>query len=265
MAYGVNAPFGLKPLSSISGGTWVEKTNEYYIYNDLTTGAGYASSIFSGDLVIWNPTAASVLSPFPTIAPYTPDTATVANNIIPVLGVFVGCQYYSPTNPRKFINSSYWPANTQVVPGTTVKAYVIDDPDVVWAIQASTATNVANDARFGGVVNGPATPAYCGQNFAHGLGAGGGNLVPNNPVSGSTFTGLSGMYLNLVGTTATNRTNATLPLKVLGLSQNVDNDPIFEPAGGAIAPYTIVRQFLTLMATINNHVYRAGSGGTTPA
>ena len=31
MAYGVNAPFGLRPLCSINGGSWTEKTNEYNI------------------------------------------------------------------------------------------------------------------------------------------------------------------------------------------------------------------------------------------
>jgi hypothetical protein len=181
----------------------------------------------------------------------------------------VGCEYYSPNNPRKLVHSSYWPANTQVVAGTAVKAYVIDDPDVVWEIQVSTATNNLNDARFsaapGGGVAGPATAAYAGQNFAHGIGAGGANIL--NPAGGSTITGLSGMYLNMIGTAGTDRTNVGLPFKVLGFSKNVSNDPIFENAAPPAIPngYSVVRPFMNVMGTINNHVYRAGSVGITPA
>lgn len=259
MAYGVNAPFGLSPISSVSGGSWTEKTTEYYIYASADGATTYGTSIFTGDPVIWNPAAATTISAIPTIARYPIDNATVANEITPVLGVFMGCEYFSTVNGvNNLIKSPFWPANTQVLAGTYIKAFVIDDPDVVWEIQVSTATNVANDARFGGTTNTAATLAYMGQNFAFGLGGGGANLSPQNPTSGSTRTGLSGIYLNMVGTAATNRVLATLPLKALGYSLDPNNQ-VYEADG------TTARQFLNVRVAINNHVYRVGQLGTTPA
>lgn len=259
MAYGVNAPFGLRPVSSISGGAWTEKTTEYFIYASADGATTYATSIFTGDPVIWNSAAATTVSAIPTIARYAIDNATVANEVTPVLGVFVGCEYMSTvTGTNNLIKSPYWPASTQVVPGSMIKAYVIDDPDVVWDIQVSTATNVANDARFGGTTNTAATLAYMGQNFAFGLGGGGANLVPNNPTTGSTITGQSAIYLNMVGTAATNRVLATLPLKALGYTQDPNN--VIYAADG-----TTANQFLNVRVVINNHVYRVGNLGNTPA
>lgn len=257
MAYGQNGPFGLRPVSSISGGAWTEKTTQYNIWVNPTAGAAsYTSSIYSGDPVVWNPTAASTISGVPTIAPYTIDNATVANEIAPVLGVFVSCEYTLPNGT--LVQSPYWPASTVVMSGSTIKAFVIDDPDVVFDIQVSTATNVANDARFGGTTSTAATLAYFGQNFAFGLGGGGGNLSPQNPTSGNTLTGQSAYYLNMVGTAATNRLLATLPLKALGYTQN-PNNVVYASDG------TTANQFLNVRVVINNHVYRVGQLGNTPA
>ena len=257
MAYGVNAPFGIRPFSSISGGAWTEKTNEYYIWAPADGIATYATSIFTGDPVIYNPAAATSLVEGPTIARYPFDNATVANEITPVLGVFMGCEYLSNiTGTGVLVRSSYWPASTQVVPGSKIKAFICDDPDVVFEIQVSTATNVLNDARFTHIAPAPATLAYFTQNYAFGLGGGGGNIL--NPTSGSTITGQSAVYLNLVGTTATNRVAATLPLKVIGFSPNPKNE-IFAADG------TTVNPFLNVLVTINNHISRVGNLGITPA
>jgi hypothetical protein len=46
MAYGVNAPFGLQPISSISGGSWTEKVNEYYIYASADGATTYGDIYF---------------------------------------------------------------------------------------------------------------------------------------------------------------------------------------------------------------------------
>lgn len=53
MAYGVNAPFGLRPSSSINGGSWTEKVNEYFISASADGNTTYASNIFTGDPVIF--------------------------------------------------------------------------------------------------------------------------------------------------------------------------------------------------------------------
>jgi hypothetical protein len=257
MANGINAPFGLRAVSSISGGSWTEKTNEYYIHASADGTTTYATSLFTGDPVIWNPAQATTISGVATIAMYPIDNATVANEVTPVLGVFQSCEYTDTTG--KLILSSYWPASTAIQPGTNIKAFVIDDPDVVFEIQVSTATNVANDARFGGTANTSAKLSYFGENFAFGLAGGGGNIIPNNPATGSTRTGQSAIYLNNVGTADTNRLLATLPLKAIGYGLSVDN-VVFEQDSSSE-----VRQFLNVRVMINNHVYRAGTLGTTMA
>lgn len=259
MAYGVNAPFGLKPFSSISGGAWTEKTNEYYIYASADGQTTYGTSIFTGDPVIYNPTVGTQIVGAPTIAAYPIDNATVVNEITPVLGVFAGCEYLSSVT-GVLVKSAFWPANAQVASGSRIKAYVIDDPDVVYDIQVSTATNSLNDARFtSGGTNVPSVLAYFTQNYAFGLAAGGANI--GNPTGGNTITGQSAVYLNIVGTTATNRVAATLPLKVLGFTPNPKNQISTIDANGNVT----VNPFLNLRVTINNHISRVGNLGITPA
>ncbi len=251
MAYGVNAPFGLRPLSSISGGSWTEKTNEYRISTDVNGANSYGVSIFTGDPVIWNPVAAN--NGGGTIARYgfNIDGANAAN-AVSVLGVFQGCEYTLPTGA--LVKAPYWPATTAVQAGSVIRAFVIDDPDVVYDIQVSTWTNVLNDARF--------TKALVGQNFGFGLAGGGGNLIPNNPANGSTITGQSAAYLaTTFNANDIAHTVITLPLKVIGYTNNPNNlsNPISYAADATTAP------FLNVMVQSNNHTYRAGSLGVVAA
>lgn len=254
MAYGVNAPFGLRPLSSISGGSWTEKVNEYYIAASADGTNTYGTSIFTGDPVIWNPVAANQGSG--TVARYGfNQDGNNAGNTVSVLGVFMGCEYISVVNGvNSLIKSAYWPAGSQVVAGSKIKAYVIDDPDVVYDVQVSTWNNVLNEARF--------PYGLMGQNFGFGLGGGGANLVPNNPATGSTLTGQSAVYLAKVfGANDPAHTTVTLPLKVIGYTKNPNNlaNPISYAADTTTAP------FLNVMVQINNHTYRAGSFGVVAA
>ena len=53
MAYGQNAPFGLRPICSINGGSWTEKVNQYEIYASDDGATTYQTSIFTGDPVRW--------------------------------------------------------------------------------------------------------------------------------------------------------------------------------------------------------------------
>jgi hypothetical protein len=258
MAYGVNAPFGLRPVSSISGGAWTEKTNEYYIYANANGTATYTQPLFTGDPVIYNPAVGTQVVGAPTIAIYPIDNADVVNNVTPVLGVFMGCEYILANGT--LVKSSYWPGGTGTGPailkGSRIKAYIIDDPDVVFDIQVSTATNLLDDARFTYAAPAPATVAYFTENFAFGL-AGGGTVVLN-PATGNTATGQSAVYLNLVGTASTDRLAATLPLKVIGFTPNPKN-VVFAANGTTVNPY------LNLLVTINNHISRVGNLGITPA
>jgi hypothetical protein len=260
MAYGINAPFGLRPTASINGGSWNEKYNEYYVYASADGQTTYGLSLYYGDPVIWNRATATVTASYPTVARFrdTTDPASV-NDItaqtISVLGVFAGCQYYDINNNP--VTRTNWAGGTRVYPGSVIKIQVIDDPNTIFEIQASTSTNVLNNARFGATGgNAPATLAYFGQNYGFGLAGGGANLVPNNPATGNPNSGLSAFYLNVVGTN-TVRDAETLPLKAIAYSQNVSNN-IYDSTG-------IVNPFLNIIVSLNNHVYKPGTTGTTPA
>lgn len=266
MAYGVNAPFGLKPLSSISGGAWTEKTTEYLIYTDPTGATTYASSIYTGDPVTWNPTLANA----GTVAVYLParaDAAPTTYSALPLLGVFYGCEYTLPNGT--LVKSTFWTAGTPVRAGSTIKCWVIDDPDVVYDIQLSTPGDVLANARFP-TVNATATtyPAFFGRNLALDIGI---DADPNphlnvfNPLAGSVLTGQSAFYAVASSGTATNplthdylKTTATLPLKVLGYTQNP-----FNIAGAGLTLATT--PFLNIRVTINNHVFGHNTAGVTLA
>lgn len=280
MAYGVNAPFGLRPVSSINGGAWTEKTTEYYIYTDPAAGTGsYATSIYTGDPVVFNPTGAN----YGTIAVYLPvytDAEPSTFSALPILGVFQGCEYTDTT--ARLVKSPFWPGGTSVYPGSVIKAYVIDDPDVVYDIQVSTNIN-ANANAFVALPNFPVINATAnlkgsfGSNFALNIGGGTnfitvvntyttatGDTYANNPTAGSIITGQSAFYLDASTTTQAgithdyNKTTATLPLKALGYTLNPNN----------IAATTLTMAttpFLNVRVTINNHVFGHNSAGTTLA
>ena len=92
---------------------------------------------------------------------------------VPVLGVFAGCKYISVSQKRP-IWLNYWPGADA---NGDVEAYVITDPNAQFLIQTSTGSAV-------GIAN-------IGKNATVAVG------------TGSTATGISGMYLSTIGTTAT--------------------------------------------------------------
>ncbi len=321
MAYGTNGPFGLRALNNNTGSNWVERSTAYNIPN---TGGnapvGYGVSIFQGDLVRLSPVATEVNTINLYLPVFTQTTANAANTFAqayPALGVFQGCTYYDTSN--KLQRERFWPANTAIYPGTTITAYVNDDPNVVWEVQASTYINASAADFAGGSAAGTSASPFSpgtsgtaaktsgiGSNFS--IMGGGGinfNTIPidpanptgekytNNPVS--TMTGaadgtavtvfgtnpyggdikskISGAYLcvstygnnndaanTFLGTGVYNaakdydHTVATLPLKLVGYSSK----NIIRP--GKTLQTT---PFLTLLVTINNHVFKPGTPGQT--
>ena len=109
------------------------------------------------------------------IQQYSPGTTAV-------LGVFNGCKYISVSQKRP-VWSNYWPGSDA---NGDVEAYVITDPAAQFVIQTS--------------VSGAAVTA-----------ASIGKLATVTMGTGSTATGLSGMYLSTIGTTA------TYPLRIVDL------------------------------------------------
>jgi len=112
----VAAPFGLRPVQMLGSRYDSHGIRQY----PITT--AYATSIFNGDLV-------KIVA-----ATGTCEKETGTTGISPV-GVFVGCEYQDPS--LGLFQRQYWPASTVIKTGTTAWAYVIDDPDILFEMQAS--------------------------------------------------------------------------------------------------------------------------------
>ncbi len=116
-----NAPFGMRPAYHPTG---LERADTY------TIGTGYATALYKGTPVLLNTDG-------------TLNVATVTNDFI---GVFDGVEFTDSLGKPNY--SNFWPA-AQVA--TAITAYVWDDPDIVYEIQADgsiAATAVGAQADF---------------------------------------------------------------------------------------------------------------------
>ena len=163
-----DAAFGMKPVRMIGGAPYTGGQSRYRI------AANYGTSIFQGDMV----------------AQVTGGTVEVHadGGTVPVVGVFNGCQYTDPTSGEQ-VYSNYYPASANA---SDIIAFIIDDPDVVYEVQA--------DDTF------PVTDLF-------------GNFDIVYTSAGSTSTGISGAELDVTtGATAT-----TLPIKAIDISEDPNN------------------------------------------
>ena len=159
--------FGLRPYRKLDGTPLVGAQNRYTIASNHTT------AIFQGDLVI--PLTAGNI-----------DRHT-ANNSAAVIGVFNGCFYTDPTTSKPTFRNSY-PGS---IVASDITAFVIDDPDAVFLMDA--------DAAF--------TRADLYQNYS--VTTGGGN----------TTTGISEVQLDV----SVSGTNASFVIQAIDISQDPDN------------------------------------------
>jgi hypothetical protein len=161
----VSAPYGLRPINLIGGQQFAGSTRQIKI------ASGYAADIFFGDIVAIHTDG--------TIVKVT----TLGTNADPfpagTVGVFLGCAYTSPTL-KYFLNSQYWPTGTVA---SDAMAYVCDDPDTLFQIQADAAV----------------TQTMLGSNFGV------------NQTAGSTTTGDSKVSLDV----ATRATTNTVALRLV--------------------------------------------------
>ena len=112
------APYGFKPVNLIGGQAYAGSTRQIKI------ASAYDTNIFNGSIV--SIVAAGTIE----------IVATVGSNssVFPAgtVGVFVGCSYTDPNSSQKTF-SQYWPADTSA---SDAVGYVVDDPDVVFQVQA---------------------------------------------------------------------------------------------------------------------------------
>ena len=106
------AAFGLKPVNLIGGQPYAGSTRQIKI------ASGYGTNIFNGDVV-----------KLVTAGTVEKDTGTTS---LTPIGVFVGCTFTDP-NSEQLTFKSNWPASTVA---SDAFAYVVDDPDVLFHIQA---------------------------------------------------------------------------------------------------------------------------------
>ena len=159
--------FGLRPYRKLDGTPLVGAQNRY------TIASNHRTAIFQGDLVI--PLTAGNI-----------DRHT-ANNSAAVIGVFNGCFYTDPTTSKPTFRNSY-PGS---IVASDITAFVVDDPDAVFLMDA--------DAAF--------TRADLYQNYS--VTTGGGN----------TTTGISEVQLDV----SVSGTNASFVIQAIDISQDPDN------------------------------------------
>ena len=166
-----DAAFGLRPIGRVGGTPYTGGQSRYRI------AANYGTAIFQGDMVMQ----------------VTGGTVEIHadGGTVPIVGVFNGCQYTDPTTGEQRF-SNFYPASTNA---SDLIAFIIDDPMVVFEVQADAAFPVAD--LFG--------------NF---------DVVYTS--AGSTTTGISGSELKVTdGGTAT-----TLSLKAIDISEDPENSDV---------------------------------------
>jgi len=188
MAYPtVDAPYGLKPINLIGGQVFAGATRQLVIAN--TSGTGYGTSIFYGDLV-------------KLVSGGTIEKDTGTSTATPV-GVFMGCQYTSAVTGQLTF-SQYYPASLAVKSGSTILAFVADDPDQLFKVVLVSGTTADGNGL---------TPTFLGRTVIGSNAA----LVQN---TGSTVTGDSkvGIY-----TAAGATTTDTLPIRIIDVVPDTAN------------------------------------------
>jgi hypothetical protein len=159
------APSGLRPVNMQGGQVMTHGIRL------LPITAAYATSIFFGDPV-------KIVA-----ATGTCEKETGTTGLKPV-GVFLGCEYQDTA--MGLFHRQFWPASTVVKTNTTAWAYVIDDPDALFEIQAS----------------GSVTQNKLGLNA---------NIINPAAVASQLITGNSKVSLDITGIANT----ATFPLRIV--------------------------------------------------
>jgi len=166
-------PAGLVPYQHMSGGTPMRMGS----YKIVTTQAG---NLFQGDPVVLTTGVATATRQI-TIA------AIAVGITSKILGSFAGVRYTASDGSIVFSNK--WVGGTTLATGTVAEAYVYDDPDMLFTVQATTIA-VDDIGEAGQLI----------------LGA------------GNATTGISGVTLGAVGAAAANQ------IQVVDLAPWPDNE-----------------------------------------
>ncbi len=114
------APFGLKPVKRADGMPYAGATTQY-----LINPTGLASNLFYGQVVIINADGLIALS---TATGADITTNNLGGDGVGAIGVFVGCEYTNDMGQT--VQAQYYPSGA-----LNGKAYVVDDPNVLFQAQ----------------------------------------------------------------------------------------------------------------------------------
>jgi len=117
------APYGLRPVKRLDGLPYSGATSSY-----LIDPAGEATNLFYGQVVILGADGYVALC---TATGADATTNNLGGSSIGALGVFVGCEYVNAQG--QVIFAQYYPSGT--ANGGPIKAYVVDDPFVLFQAQ----------------------------------------------------------------------------------------------------------------------------------
>ena len=120
------APYGLKPVKRADGMPYAGATSQY-----LIDPAGEATNLFYGQVVIIGADGYIALATG-TGADLTSNSISGTSGV-GAIGVFVGCEYVNAQG--QVIFSQYYPSGYAAPTGTAIKAYVVDDPNVLFQAQ----------------------------------------------------------------------------------------------------------------------------------
>ena len=145
-----DAAFGFRPVGKLGSAVNNSGTTKYRIADNQ------AGAIYKGDIVFIGNGSDAGTGVTPAAGYIGPAAAGQSNSI----GIFNGCFYIDPTS-KKPTWSNYYPGSINITVGT-IDAYIYDDPNTLFEVQASGsltyATVVGNNIDFaytaGSTVNG---------------------------------------------------------------------------------------------------------------
>ena len=118
------APYGLRPVKRADGMPYAGATSQY-----LIDPAGEATNLFYGQVVIIGADGYIALATG-TGSDLTTNSISGTTGV-GAIGVFVGCEYVNSSG--QLVQAQYYPSGT--ANGGTIKAYVVDDPNVLLQAQ----------------------------------------------------------------------------------------------------------------------------------
>ena len=118
-------PYGLKPVRRADGLPYAGAVTQY-----LIDPAGEATNIFTGQVVILGADGYIAIS---TATGGDATTNNLGGSGVGAIGVFMGCEYVNAQG--QVIHSPYYPSAYAAPTGTAIKAFVVDDPNVLFQAQ----------------------------------------------------------------------------------------------------------------------------------